>query len=153
VSRADQLTASGVRSVIGKRWGKMLNVLVYFCPKNIKAFTEVYWMYTLLVCWSGHVDNMVKEVTQRLYLLKQLKSAGLPGDHLFRYYSTVVWPVLKHCVPVWHYISSKAQIEQLQSVQKRTVYVILNLSRRMPYHWCLQCFDAVGWAAGRASGL
>ena len=19
--------------------------------------------------------------------------------------------------------------------------------------WCLQCFDAVGWAAGRASGL
>ena len=21
------------------------------------------------------------------------------------------------------------------------------------YHFCLQCFDAVGWAAGRASGL
>jgi len=23
----------------------------------------------------------------------------------------------------------------------------------MPYTVCLQCFDAVGWAAGRASGL
>ena len=21
------------------------------------------------------------------------------------------------------------------------------------YYYCLQCFDAVGWAAGRASGL
>jgi len=27
------------------------------------------------------------------------------------------------------------------------------LSRTTWVSWCLQCFDAIGWAAGRASGL
>jgi len=61
--------------------------------------------------WSLHIDNMVKNATQRLCFLKQIKRAGLPSNHLFHYYSTVIRPVLEYCVPVWHYALTKAQTE------------------------------------------
>jgi len=47
------------------------------------------------LCWSLHVDNMIKKATKRLYFLKQLMRAGLPSNHLFHYYSTVIRPVLE----------------------------------------------------------
>jgi len=37
------------------------------------------------LCWSLHVDNMIKKAIKRLYFLKQLKRAGLPSNHLFHY--------------------------------------------------------------------
>ena len=42
-----------------------------------------------------------------------------------------------------HYIITKIMLEWLHVVSVLFVSFIL----------CLQCFDAVGWAAGRASGL
>jgi len=36
---------------------------------------------------------------------------------------------------------------------KYVVYFSLISVRAWGEHYCLQCFDAVGWAAGRASGL
>ena len=66
-----------------------------------------------------------QKATQRLYFLKQLKRAGLPSDHLFYYYSTVIPPVLEYCVPVWHCALTKAQTEQLESVQKKkTIHIV-----------------------------
>jgi len=61
---------------------------------------EVYIESTLT--WSLHIDSrpMVRKATQRLYFFKQLKRAGLPSNHLFHYYSTVIRPVLStvfHC--------------------------------------------------------
>jgi len=97
-------------------------------------------------CWSLHVDNMVKKATQRLYFLKQLKRAGLSCDHLFHFYTTVICPVLEYCVPVWHYVLTKAQTEQLEAVQKRAIHIILNFSRGMP------CVD-VNCSKSHDSGL
>jgi len=41
------------------------------------------------------------------------------------------------------------------SVAGATSHFSITTTNRQPYtkHKCLQCFDAVGWAAGRASGL
>ena len=77
---------------------------------------------------------MVKKAKQRLYFLKQLKRAGLPSNHLFHYYITVIRPVglLEYCVPVWHYTLTKAQTEQIEAVQKRAIHIVLNFSRGMP---------------------
>jgi len=90
------------------------------------------YMETTL-CWSLHVDNMIQKATKRLYYLKQLKRAGLPSNHLFHYYSTVIRPVLEYCVPAWHYALTKGQTEQLEAIQKRAIHIILNFSSGMPY--------------------
>jgi len=92
---------------------------------------RVYIETTL--CWSLHVDNMIKKATKSLYFLKQLKRAGLPSNHLFHYYSTVIRPVLEYCIPVWHYALTKGQTEQLEAIQKRAIHIILNFSSGMPY--------------------
>jgi len=76
---------------------------------------------------------MVQKASKRLYFLKQLKRAGLPSNHLFYSYSTVTRPVLDYCVPVWHYALTMAQTEQLKSVQKTAIHIILIFSLGMPY--------------------
>jgi len=74
---------------------------------------------------------MIKKATKSLYFLKQLKRAGLPSNHLFHYYSTVIRPVLEYCIPVWHYALTKGQTEQLEAIQKRAIHIILNFSSGM----------------------
>jgi len=76
---------------------------------------------------------MIKKATTRLYFLKQLKRAGLSTDQLFLYYKTVIRPVLKYCIPVWHYALTSAQTEQLEGLQKHAIHIILNSTRGMPY--------------------
>jgi len=43
------------------------------------------------LCWSTHINNMIKKATTRLYFFKQLKRAGLSTDQLFLYYKTVMY--------------------------------------------------------------
>ena len=103
--------------------GHVVNVLYTVCFSSSHCIS-LHWQRQA----QGSGGQHGQKATQTLYFLKQLKRAGLTSDHLFHYYSMVIWPVLKYCVPVWHYASSKAQTEQLESVQKRTVHIILNFS-------------------------
>jgi len=84
------------------------------------------------VSWTIHVDSMVKKATHRLYILKQLKGAGLTSTQLYHYYSTVIRPVLEYCAPIWQYALTKAQTRQLEAIQKRAIQIVeivLNFSR------------------------
>ena len=83
--------------------------------------------------WSTHIEYIIKKATTRLYLLKQLKRAGLPNSHLLHFYITVIRPVLEYCAPVWHYALTKALSESLEAVQKRAIHITHNLTRGMPY--------------------
>jgi len=110
---------------------------------------RVSWFKLLGVCieptlsWSLHIDNMVKNATQRLYFFKQLKRAGVKSNHLLHYCSTVIHPVLEYCVPVFHYTLTKAQIEQIVAVQKRAIHIVLNFSRA----WKKECSSSSStWA-------
>ena len=87
-------------------------------------------VYTVLVI--THRQYGQKSYTKIIFF-KQLKRAGLPSNNLFHYYSTVKLPVLEYCVPVWHYALTKAQIEQIEAIQKKAVHIVLNFSRGMPY--------------------
>ena len=93
-------------------------------------------MYTVLVI--THRQYGQKRYTKIIFK-KQLKRAGLPSNHLFHYYSTVIRPVLEYCVPVWHYALTKAQIEQIEGIQKRAFHIVLNFSRGMPCSKCNYC--------------
>ena len=86
------------------------------------------------LCWSTHVNSILKKATSRLYFLKQLKRAGLPSHHLLHYYLSVLRPVLECCAPVWHYALTKDQTQQIEKIQKRAIHIIFNVTRGMPYN-------------------
>jgi len=69
---------------------------------------------------------MIKKATCRLYFLKQLKTAGLSSNQLIHYYTVVIRSVLECCVPVWHYALTKAQTDQLESLQKSAIHSTLS---------------------------
>ena len=99
--------------------------------------------------WSTHINHVVKKATTRLYFLKQLKRAGLAGNHLLYFYITVIRPVLEYCAPVWHYALTKAQAESLEAVQKRALHIIFDLTREMPYEQMLMYADLNSLSARR----
>jgi len=86
------------------------------------------------MCWSTHVNSILKKATSRLYFLKQLKRAGLPSHHLLHYYTSVLRPVLEYCAPVWHYALTKDQSQQIEKIQKRAIHIIFNVTQGMPYN-------------------
>ena len=50
--------------------------------------------------WNKHVENIVKKAGKRLYILYQLKRAGISQSHLVTVYLSVVSPVLEYACPM-----------------------------------------------------
>ena len=51
--------------------------------------------------WSKHVDNIVSKAGKRVYMLYQLKRAGISQLDLVKIYVSVIRPVLEYACPVW----------------------------------------------------
>ena len=51
--------------------------------------------------WNAHVNNTVSKASKRLYMLYQLKRAGVDQRDLVRIYMSVIRPVLEYAAPVW----------------------------------------------------
>ena len=75
--------------------------------------------------WNRHVDNIVSKACKRLYMLYQLKRAGIAQTDLVRIYISVIRPILEYACPVWStniplYLSDK--IEMVQKRAMRAIY-------------------------------
>ena len=85
-----------------------------------------------MVCKSirhshGPTTVIIQKASRRLYFLKQLKRAVVATHHLL----AVIRPVLEYCAPVWHYGVTKAQIPELEAIQKRAIHIISHFTRGM----------------------
>jgi len=81
---------------------------------------------------------MLSKATKRLYFVKLLKRAGVPSvhnAHLQHFYVAVIRPVLEYAAPVWHHLGllTNCQSDQTEAIQKRTINIIHNPTRGMPY--------------------
>ena len=85
------------------------------------------------LCWTTHINSIISKASKRLYFLKQLRRAGVPPQHLLHFYTSGIRPVLEYASPVWHYSITRAQTEQLETMKKRAVHIILNFTRGMSY--------------------
>ena len=84
--------------------------------------------------WRSHVKAMLSKATHRLYFLKLLKRAGVPGAQLQHFYVAVIRPILEYAAPVWHQLLTNCQTDQIEAVQKRAVNIICNSTYGiMPY--------------------
>jgi len=74
--------------------------------------------------WDSHVSTICSKAASRLYFLKQLKRSGLSIDDLTLFYQTVIRPVLEYACPAWHTCLNKGQSNQIETIQKRALYLI-----------------------------
>ena len=74
--------------------------------------------------WKRHVDNIVKKAGKRIYMLYQLKRAGVNQADLVRIYISVVRPVVEYACPVWHTNLPIYLSDNIEMIQKRAVRAI-----------------------------
>ena len=78
--------------------------------------------------WNRHVDCIVKKkAAKRVYMLYQLKRAGIIQLDLVTVYISVVRPVLEYACPVWHtnlpkYLSDSDSIELIQNHAMKSIF-------------------------------
>jgi len=82
--------------------------------------------------WSVHINSIASEASKRLYFLKQLKGAEF---HKTSFSISVprIRPVLEYAAPVRHHLINRTQAQQLESIQKRAIHKINNITRGMSY--------------------
>ena len=71
--------------------------------------------------WKMHVDSVVKKAAKRVYMLYQLKRAGISQTDLVTVYVSVVRPVLEYACPVWHTNLPKYLSDNIEMIQKRAL--------------------------------
>ena len=54
------------------------------------------------LCWNSHVDGIVSKARKRVFLIYQLKRAGIGQCDLVRIYISVIRPVVEYACPAWH---------------------------------------------------
>ena len=74
--------------------------------------------------WKRHVDNIVKKAGKRMYMLYQLKRAGVNQADLVTIYISVVRPVVEYACPVWHTNLPIYLSDNIEMIQKRAVRAI-----------------------------
>jgi hypothetical protein len=74
--------------------------------------------------WNNHVDNIVSKASKRLYMLYQLKRAGIEQTDLVKIYVSVVRPVLEYACPVWSTNIPLYLSDRIEMVQKRAMKAI-----------------------------
>ena len=74
--------------------------------------------------WNLHVDNIVQKAGKRVYMLYQLKRAGVSQTDLITIHVCVVRPVLEYACPMWHTNLPIYLSENIEMVQKRAIRAI-----------------------------
>ena len=66
----------------------------------------------------------MKKVDKQLYILYQLKRAGITQKALVRVYVRVMRPVLEHACSVWHTNLQQYSSDNIEDIQKRALTFI-----------------------------
>ena len=69
--------------------------------------------------WSKHVDNIVSKAGKRVYMLYQLKRAGISQNDLVKIYVSIIRHVLEYACPVWSTSLPKYLSDAIEMIQKR----------------------------------
>ena len=74
--------------------------------------------------WVTHVNYIYSKAAKRLFLLLQLRRAGLRKHDLCKYYTTCIRSVLEYACQVFHGGLTKEQSDLLESIQRRALRII-----------------------------
>ena len=74
--------------------------------------------------WNAHVDEIIVKARKRVYMIYQLKRAGINQNDLIRIYVSVIRPVVECTCPVWHTNLPKHLSANIEIIQKRCLKTI-----------------------------
>ena len=74
--------------------------------------------------WNKHVENIVAKAGKRVYMLYQLKRAGICQHDIVTIYVSVIRPVLEYSCPVWHTNLNRHLTESIETVPKKALKCI-----------------------------
>ena len=75
--------------------------------------------------WYSNTNNLTKNGYSRLWMIRNLKKYGAKSDELLDVYIKQCRSVLELAVPVWNAGLSKAEVRQIERVQKAAFSIIL----------------------------
>ena len=74
--------------------------------------------------WSAHIDSITTKAAKRLYLLRQLKRAGIAPSHLVLFYCSVIRSVLEYACQVFHCNLPLYLSDEIERIQRRALRII-----------------------------
>ena len=74
--------------------------------------------------WNSHVDGIVSKARKRVFLIYQLKRAGIGHCDLVRIYTAVFRPVVEYACLAWHTNLPKYVSDNIELIQKRCMKTI-----------------------------
>ena len=74
--------------------------------------------------WNDHIFNVTSKAAKRLYLLSQLKRAGICASDLVLFYCSTTRSVLEYACQVFHSSLPYYLSEELERIQKRALRII-----------------------------
>ena len=80
---------------------------------------------------SAHTAKIYKKVCARMWIIRNLKQAGIPSGKLVQVYYAMICPVMEYASPAFSTLMTSEQKEKLDHLQKTILKVILSFMR--PY--------------------
>ena len=74
--------------------------------------------------WSAHIDSITTKAAKRLYLLRQLKRAGISSSDLVLFYCCVIRSVLEYACQVFHCNLPLYLSDETERIQRRALSII-----------------------------
>ena len=75
--------------------------------------------------WDKHIDHIYRKANSKIYMLKLLKKFNLSLPDLLTVYKGYIRPLTEYATQAWNAGLTKAQNDKLESIQKRTLKIIL----------------------------
>ena len=74
--------------------------------------------------WNDHIEFNTTKASKRLYLLKQLKRAGIIHKDLILFYCNVIRTTLEYSCQLFHYSLPKYLSDEIERIQKRAMRIV-----------------------------
>ena len=74
--------------------------------------------------WNDHVEVITTKTSKRLYLLKQLKGAGINHEDLVLFYCNVIKSTLEYSCQLFHQSLPNYLSDEIERIQRRALRII-----------------------------
>ena len=96
--------------------------------KEIEVVEEIRLLGIILrsdMKWHSNTENMVSKANKKLWMLRRLKYLGAEVEDLVDVYVKQIRSILELAVPAWHGGISQVERQDIERVQRCSLYVIL----------------------------